>query len=211
MKMPVISSPDWAVIGLPIYGRQRATKAILSCQFAPRSMARRTCRKDLESDFRGWKGLTSPARSSSASTPRLPDADHSAISQAVEQEISRFPCKERTHMPGSKTTHGRTGTHFIAPIRVAFCYADSVGTLNLFRVFAAQWLACRLPSQCFVSHLATRYATRGQSGLLFLYCFDFHHFTLCAVSRRTNVLKIPFTPARLSKTQVIAALDRALL
>jgi hypothetical protein len=48
-----------------------------------------------------WKGLTSPASSSSALTPRLPDADHSAISRAVEQEISRFPCKERTYMPSS--------------------------------------------------------------------------------------------------------------
>ena len=46
-------------------------------------------------------GPTSLARSSSASTPRLPDTDHSAMSQAVEQEISRFPCKERTCMPDS--------------------------------------------------------------------------------------------------------------
>jgi len=38
--------------------------------------------------------------------------------------------KERTYMPGSKTTQGRTGTRFIAPVRVAFRYANSVGTLN---------------------------------------------------------------------------------
>ena len=34
--------------------------------------------------------------------------------------------------------------------------------------------------------------TRGQSGLLFLYCCGLSPFTLCAVSRRTNVLSIPF-------------------
>jgi len=61
-------------------------------------------------------------------------------------------------MPGSKTTQGRTGTRAIAPIRVAFRYANSVGTPNYFKAFAAQWLACRLPCQRFVSHLATRYA-----------------------------------------------------
>jgi hypothetical protein len=77
-----------------------------------------------------WKGLTSPARSSSASTPHLPDTDRSTTSEAAKQEISRFPCKERTCMPGSKTTQGRTGTRAIAPIRVAFRYANSVGTLN---------------------------------------------------------------------------------
>src|SRR5260221_1841135 len=77
-----------------------------------------------------WKGLTSPACSSSASTPRLPDADRSKTAQAVKQEISRFSCKERSYMPGSKTTQGRTGTRTIAPVGVAFRYAHSVGTLN---------------------------------------------------------------------------------
>jgi hypothetical protein len=50
--------------------------------------------------------------------------------EAAKQEISRFSSKERTYMPGSKTTQGRTGTRFIAPVRVAFRYANSVGTLN---------------------------------------------------------------------------------
>src|SRR5260370_29962749 len=34
--------------------------------------------------------------------------------------------------------------------------------------------------------------TRGQRGLLFLYCRGLSPFTLCAVSRRTGVHKIPF-------------------
>jgi hypothetical protein len=32
------------------------------------------------------------------------------------------------------------------------------GTLNWCLYFAAQWLACRLPCQRFVSHLAMRHA-----------------------------------------------------
>src|SRR3982074_244964 len=41
----------------------------------------------------------------------------STTAEAAKQEISRFSCKERTYMPGSKTTQGRTGTRFIAPVR----------------------------------------------------------------------------------------------
>src|SRR4029077_13096278 len=57
--------------------------------------------------------------------------------KAAKQEISRFSCKERTYMPGSKTTQGRTATRTHAPVRVAFRYANNVGTLNEFKAFAA--------------------------------------------------------------------------
>jgi len=55
-----------------------------------------------------------------STTPRLPDADRSTTSEAAKQEISRFPYKERTYMPGSKTTQGRPDTRSIASVRVAF-------------------------------------------------------------------------------------------
>jgi hypothetical protein len=77
-----------------------------------------------------WKGLTSPARASSASTPRLPDADRSVTTGSVGPEISRFSSKERLCMPGSKTTQGRPGTRNHAPVRFAFRHANGVGTLN---------------------------------------------------------------------------------
>ena len=73
---------------------------------------------------------SAPRGAGRTSIPHLPDADRSNTAEAARQEISRFSCKERTYMPGSKTTQGRTGTRFIAPIRVAFRYANSVGTLN---------------------------------------------------------------------------------
>jgi hypothetical protein len=48
----------------------------------------------------------------------------------VGQEISRFPGKELADMPGSLTTQSQLGTHGNAPDRIAFRYADSVGTLD---------------------------------------------------------------------------------
>jgi hypothetical protein len=52
------------------------------------------------------RGLTSPTRASSASTPRLPDADRSPTADTAKPEISRFPVKERTYMPGSRDLAG---------------------------------------------------------------------------------------------------------
>jgi len=48
--------------------------------------------------------------------------------RSVGSQISRFPCKERTCMPGSLTPLGRTGTCDGAPARVAFRASNSVGT-----------------------------------------------------------------------------------
>ena len=42
---------------------------------------------------------------------------HAAL---VGREISRFPHKERLHMPGSLTTPGRVGARDYAPTHVAF-------------------------------------------------------------------------------------------
>jgi hypothetical protein len=50
-----------------------------------------------------WQGLTSHFRASSASAHRLPDADHRRAAPAAGGGISRFPYKERPHMPGSLT------------------------------------------------------------------------------------------------------------
>jgi hypothetical protein len=54
-------------------------------------------------------------------------------------------------MPGSQTTQGRTGTRVHAPLRVAFCLFESIGTPN--GIFAAQWLAYTRPCQRFVHAL----------------------------------------------------------
>ena len=75
----------------------------------------------------------------------------------VKLEISRFPFKERTCMPGSPTTQGRPGTRTIAPVRVAFHLTYGVGTLG-YIAFAAQWLAYTHPCQRFALCLTTQRA-----------------------------------------------------
>src|ERR1700760_262833 len=73
-------------------------------------------------------GLTSRVRASAASAPRLPAADQHRSASLAGHETSRFPCKERLHMPGSPTTPGRPGTRARAPVRVAFRDLNRVGT-----------------------------------------------------------------------------------
>ena len=86
-----------------------------------------------------------------------------------DREISRFPYKERPHMPGSPTTPGRPGTRADAPVRVAFRHANSVGTRDS-SSFAAQWLAYALPCRRFAHALAdARRTARGRCGSLLLH------------------------------------------
>src|SRR6202171_1471507 len=55
----------------------------------------------------------------------------------ANHEISRFPYKERPHMPRSATTPGRSGTRVSVPFRVAFHSVKSVGARNEV-IFAAR-------------------------------------------------------------------------
>ena len=73
-----------------------------------------------------WRGLTSRPRASPASAHHLPDAGQFLLILAGD-EISRFPCKELTHMLGSTTAPVRPGARAGAPVRVAFHSMHSVG------------------------------------------------------------------------------------
>src|SRR2546421_9349807 len=115
--------------------------------------------------------LASPTRTSAARMLAL--ADH---------EISRFPSRERAHMPVSKTTPGRLGARVIAPIRVAFRRRNDVGTQDE-GTFAAQWLAYALPCQRF----ANLRMTRGRCGSLLVHRDGLAPSTPCRSSRRTPV------------------------
>ena len=107
-----------------------------------------------------WPGLTSRARTSAATAPRLPAADHDRVASLARHETSRVPRKERPRMPGSPTTPGRRGAGDSAPLRVAFRVSDGVGTRNIV-LFVAQWLACVLPCRRFVVTLAGANARLG--------------------------------------------------
>ena len=105
-----------------------------------------------------WRGLTSPVRASSATAPRLPDADQTARGPVVGREISRFPCQERACMPGSLTTPDRPGLA-LAPSLVwpsALVTASASGTMGLSRLDG--WPA-RSPADA--SPLASRPDTHG--------------------------------------------------
>ena len=53
--------------------------------------------------------------------------------------------------------------------------------------FAAPWLACRLPCQRFVSHLATRYAWLGASMVCYSFSVEDLHLCSLPISRRTRL------------------------
>jgi hypothetical protein len=126
------------------------------------------------------RSLTSPVRSSSATAPRLPDADLSILGQA-RLEISRFPNKERTHMPGSTTTPGHLGARDCALRRFAFRYTDSVGTRNQFSI-VAQWLACTYPCRRFADILADACARLGADVVRYSFiAVDLHHLLLAGL------------------------------
>jgi hypothetical protein len=59
------------------------------------------------------------------------------MSLLVDREISRFPYKERPHMPSSPTTPGRAGTRVGVPVRIAFRNAKNVGARDEV-IFAVQ-------------------------------------------------------------------------
>src|SRR4029450_1941596 len=53
-----------------------------------------------------------------------------AVCRAVDREISRFPRKERLHMPGSLTTPSRPDARAVAHGYVAFPHLHGVGAQN---------------------------------------------------------------------------------
>src|SRR6516165_8853602 len=100
--------------------------------------------------------------------------------RTVDREISRFPRKERLHMPGSSTTPGRAGARDDAPVRVAFRVRNSVGPRV--SAFAAQWLAYALPYRRFVAVLADANARLGVDVDRYSFIVvDLHHLLLAGL------------------------------
>jgi hypothetical protein len=92
----------------------------------------------------------------------------------AERETSRFPGKERSYMPVSKTTPGRPGTRDDAPVRAAFRLTHNVGTREK-SSFAAQWLAYTTPYRRFAGALAGNNARLGANvGRYPFIVTDFH-------------------------------------
>ena len=108
------------------------------------------------------------------------------IPSLAKPEISRFPHKERPHMPGSPTTPGWAGTRDDAPVHVAFRASDHVGTRD-FLAFAAQWLAYALPYRRFADTLANANARLGADADRYSFTVvDFHLLLFAGFNRRTR-------------------------
>src|SRR5205814_4444662 len=117
--------------------------------------------------------------------PRLPMRTGSRW-PLVRREISRFPSKERPHMPGSTTTPGRPGTRAGAPIRVAFRDLKRVDTRR-YICFAAQWLACALPCRRFAHILADARPPLGaEVGRYAFLVMDSHRLLLAALPAHSD-------------------------
>jgi len=114
----------------------------------------------------------------SLTAPRLPDADLSILRQA-RLEISRFPNKERAHMPGSTTTPGHPGARDCALRRFAFRYTDSVGTRNQF-FYRGSMAGLYVPLPTLRRHPRGCLRTaRGRCGSLFLHRSGLAPLTPC--------------------------------
>jgi hypothetical protein len=99
----------------------------------------------------------------------------------VRREISQFPCEERTHMPGSPTTPGRSDTRAIVSDRIAFRVVDRVGTQDIPN-YAAQWLAYAHPCRRFACILADADARLGVvAGHYSFNVADFHRLLLASL------------------------------
>jgi len=104
----------------------------------------------------------------------------------ANREISRFPCKERLHMPRSTTAPGRSGTRLSVPDHVAFHRVKSVGTRDdvLSRL---HYLAYAIPCERFKLALAgSPCITRGQGDWLGLSLSGTCTPYSLPVSRRTD-------------------------
>jgi len=104
----------------------------------------------------------------------------------AKPEISRFPHKERPHVPGSPTTPGWASARDDAPVHFAFRGSDNVGTRN-HPTFAAQWLAHALPYRRFADILAGASARLGADVDRYSFTVgDFHLLLFAGFDRRTR-------------------------
>jgi hypothetical protein len=105
----------------------------------------------------------------------------SPIRRLVRPEISRFPYKERAHMPGSATPPGWTSACDDAPVHVAFRFTDRVGTQDN-KTYVAQWLACVFPYRRFADTLTDACARLEADVVRYTFIVaDLHHLLLAGL------------------------------
>src|SRR5262245_26940133 len=124
------------------------------------------------------RGLTSRARASSATAPRLPDADRRLY---TERSNASSPGSQRQ----GASTHARffdhAGTYGHSRFRTHTCSLPQRRRFRLpgFISFAAHWLAYALPCRRFADTLAGACARLGADAVRYSFIVaDFHHLLL---------------------------------
>src|SRR5262249_13628614 len=124
------------------------------------------------------RGLTSRARASSATAPRLPDADRRLY---TERSNASSPGSQRQ----GASTHARffdhAGTYGRSRFRTHTCSLPQRRRCRLpgFNSFAAHWLAYALPCRRFADTLAGACARLGADAVRYSFIVaDFHHLLL---------------------------------
>jgi hypothetical protein len=133
-----------------------------------------------------WRGLTSPARASPASAPRLPDAGRPDKLAAAELEISRFRAKSVRACQGLRPRRVDEGLALARLIVLPSTHCYRVGTRNQIS-FAAQWLDCTHPCRRFADTLTGGSARLGADATRYVFiAMDFHHLLFAGLYWRTT-------------------------
>src|ERR671928_1004462 len=125
--------------------------------------------------------LTSLARTSSASAPRLPDADQTAFGACGRTRDLPVPA-QGAYLHARVFDHaGSAQARAIACTRVAFRVGNHVGTRD-YETFAAQWLAYSSPYRRFARALASTPARLGADVDRYSFIvMDLHHLLLAGL------------------------------
>ena len=127
-----------------------------------------------------WRGLTSRARASPATAPRLPDADPPGTAAGQTRDLP-VPVQGASSHARVCDRAGPGGARARAPLRVAFRLPNGVGTRGC-KTFAAQWLACTLPCRRFADTLADACARLGADADRYAFIAgDFHPLLLAGL------------------------------
>ena len=131
---------------------------------------------------------TSRACASSATAPRLSDADLWCPPAGQSRDLPVPVQRASTHARFFDHA-GLDSTRVDAPVRVAFRDYEHVGTRE-FQVFAAQWLAYALPCRRFADTLAEANARLGADVDRYSFiAVDLHHLLFAGLDRRTKILE----------------------
>ena len=126
-----------------------------------------------------WRGLTSRVRASSATAPRLPDADRRRRRRRPSARSPGSRARSVRTCQGLRPRRAGRALALTRPSVLPSAYRNSVGTRD-YRPFAAQWLACALPCRRFAAALTGTDARLGADVVRYSFIVEDLHLLLLA-------------------------------